>query len=84
VAARQPPNRQEPISLIQVGGRVAEGVVSGFGGSPALLLIVILNVVMILSAGYFLAEQDKLQAKVVVSLIEACFKTEVKPEGELQ
>jgi hypothetical protein len=84
VAARQPPpNRQEPISLVQVGGRVAEGVVSGFGGSPGLLLIVILNCVIFLVSGYFLAEQDKLQAKVVVSLIEACFKTEVKPEGEL-
>jgi len=67
--------QQPPQTIVQAGGRVAEGLVSSFTGAPTLLLIVILNITMIIMGGFFLLKQDELQAKnvaEVISLVRAC------------
>lgn len=64
-----------PQTLVQAGGRVAESLVGGFAGAPVLLLIVILNIVMILTAGYFFIRQEELRNSVqhdIVVLLQAC------------
>ena len=64
-----------PQTIVQAGGRVAELLVGGFAGAPTLLLIVILNIVMVLTAGYFAIQQEKLRHLVqrdMVILLQAC------------
>jgi hypothetical protein len=56
-------------------GRVADSLVGGFAGSPSLLLIVVLNVAMILTGGYYMIKQDAQRNAVVIEvigLVRAC------------
>jgi len=67
-----PPERP---MLTQATGRAADVLVGGFAGSPALLLIVVLNVAMILTGGYYMLQQDRLRNEVnsqVIGLMEKC------------
>jgi hypothetical protein len=69
------PSQPQPQTIIQAGGRVAENLVSGFQGSPQLLLIVTLNVAMILTGGYYMLQQDKQRNEVVkevITIVRAC------------
>lgn len=55
--------------------RVATGVISGFVGNPALLLIVILNVSMIVAAGYFLLRQEEIrhiERLELIGIVRSC------------
>ena len=64
-----------PQSMAQAGARVAEGLLFGFEGSPSLLLIVVLNVAMILTGGYYMLQQDQHRNEVVkevILLVKAC------------
>jgi len=70
-----PHSQPQPQTIIQAGGRVAENLVSGFQGSPQLLLIVTLNVAMILTGGYYMLRQDEQRnavVKDVIDLVRAC------------
>ena len=54
---------------------VASAVVGGFTGAPVLLLIVILNVVAMGVAGYFLVQQDahrQQNTKELLTLLSSC------------
>jgi hypothetical protein len=54
---------------------VTKSIVSGFQGAPSLLLIVVLNVAMILTGGYYMLQQDRLRNEVnsqVIGLLEKC------------
>ena len=65
----------QPQTLVQAGGRVAESLVSGFNGAPSLLLIVVLNVAMILTGGFYMlrqVEQRNEVVKQVIDLVRAC------------
>lgn len=46
---------EPPRGIVETTGQVAQGVVTGLVGTPALLAIVALNVVAICFAGWFLA-----------------------------
>lgn len=68
----------QPTTVVQATGRVAESVIGGFSGSPALLLIVLLNVAMIVAATYFLLEANKhdyQRAIEVTQLLRSCMDT---------
>ena len=67
----------QPHTLVQATGRVAESLVGSFTGSPALLLIVVLNVAMILTGGYYMLQQDEHRNKIVIEvigLVRACIQ----------
>jgi len=66
---------QQPQTIVQAGGRIAEGLIGGFQGAPTLLLILILNIVMIVVSGYYLLKQDEqrnLLGMELVGLIRSC------------
>lgn len=66
---------QPPAGVVQATGRVAEKIVNGFSSSPAMLLIVILNVALLGMAGYALVSIAKLSAEgrtQITSLLQAC------------
>jgi hypothetical protein len=61
--------------MIEATGKVAEKLVSGFTGAPALLLIVVLNVAMLGLGAWGLIAIAKLSAQgrtEVTSLLQAC------------
>lgn len=65
----------EPRSVIEASGRVAEKAVVGLSTSPGLLLIVILNITMVGMAGYALLRISELSAEgrtQIMSVLEAC------------
>jgi len=46
-------------SVVQASGEVANRVVSSLGAQPVLLVIILLNVIMCLSAGWYLLKQEE-------------------------
>lgn len=58
------------VGFVATSGRVAEQIVTGFGGAPSLLLIVILNITMIITGGYFLMRQDELRVGLIQKHLE--------------
>jgi hypothetical protein len=73
----------QPQTIAAAGGRVAESLIGGFVGAPVLLLIVILNIVMIVTAGYFFIRQEELRNSVqrdIVTLLQACI-LDTAPQG---
>jgi hypothetical protein len=66
-----------PRGIVETTGQVAQGVVTGLVGTPALLAIVALNVVAICFAGWFLARlADATTARTtqMMQLITDCMK----------
>jgi hypothetical protein len=66
-----------PRGIVETTGQVAQGVVTGLVGTPALLAIVALNVVAICFAGWFLARlADATAARTnqMMQLITDCMK----------
>jgi hypothetical protein len=61
--------------MIETTGKVAEKVVNGLSGSPGMLLVVVLNIIMIGTCGYALvkiAEMSSLGRTQIMSVLEAC------------
>lgn len=80
--------KDQPSTIVQAGGRVADNIVTGLSGTPALLLIVILNIAMILAAAYYLSKQEEYRAATisqVTRLLTICFgqlpEPNHRPEG---
>lgn len=48
------PPRHPPQSVVQASGQVAESIIGGFKGQPALLAIIVLNVLMMGGIFWFL------------------------------
>jgi len=74
-------DRSQPQSTVQVVGRVAEDVVGGFRGQPLLLGIVVLNVVGIVAALYFLnllAQNNSTHLKQLMEQTAAHFEAVMK------
>jgi hypothetical protein len=72
--------------MLETGGQVAQAVIGGFAGSPAMLLIVVLNVAMILAAAYFLARLEETRAASIQrigDLLDKCIGDTV-PTAALQ
>ena len=65
-----PESQQQPQTLVQAGGRVAEGIVTGLTGTPVLLLIVLLNIAMIVAAAHFLGKLEDTRAKNALQLTD--------------
>lgn len=64
-----------PQTLVQVGGRVAEGLVGSLGTQPVFLALVVLNMVFAGSAAWFLLKQDEYRfanQREMISLMRAC------------
>lgn len=61
------------MSVIEQGGKVATGAIDALAGSPALLVMVILNIGMIGAAAWYLNQRDVANAQIVNSIIERCF-----------
>jgi len=70
-----------PQTTVQVVGRVAEDVVSGFKGQPLMLAIVVLNVIGIIAALYFLnllAQNNSMHLKQLMEQTAQHFEAVVK------
>jgi hypothetical protein len=64
-----------PQTLTQAGSRVAEGLLFGFAGAPALLLILVIDCAAMFAAAYFLLRQEDyrhLERVEIVTLLQAC------------
>jgi len=76
--------RAPPQTIAQAGSRVAESLVGGFVGAPALLLILVIDCAAMFAAAYFLLRQEDyrhLERVEIVRLLQACI---VPPERVLQ
>lgn len=66
---------QPPQSVTHGATRVAEGLLFGFAGAPALLLILIIDCAAMFAAAYFLLRQEDyrhLERVEIVTLLQAC------------
>lgn len=66
-----------PRGIVETTGQVAQGVVTGLVGTPALLAIVALNMIAICFAGWFLARlADATTARTnqMMQLIQDCMR----------
>lgn len=73
------PPRPQPTSTVQVAGQAATDVIGGLKQSPALLAMVVLNVLAIGLAVWFLRGLQESQAKRVdhlLSLVEKCMSVQ--------
>jgi sorbitol-specific phosphotransferase system component IIC len=70
-------NAEPSRGIVETTGQVAQGVVTGLVGTPALLVIVVLNVIAIVGAGWFLSKvADNVAARTdrMMELIADCMK----------
>jgi len=61
--------------MIEATGKAVEKVVNGFTGSPAMLLVVILNIALISMTGYAMlrvTEQASQGRTQIMSVLETC------------
>jgi hypothetical protein len=61
--------------VIETTGKLAEKVVNGFAGSPALLFVAILNIVLIIGAGYAVISVAKMATEgrtQITNLLQTC------------
>jgi hypothetical protein len=68
---------EPPRGIVETTGQVAQGVVTGLVGTPALLAIVALNVVAICFAGWFLArlaDATASRTNQMMQLIQDCMR----------
>jgi hypothetical protein len=68
---------EPPRTVVEAGGKVASDVVTGLIGTPALLTIVVLNIVAMGIACWFLAKlADATQARtaLMMQMIADCMK----------
>lgn len=68
---------EPPRGIVETTGQVAQGVVTGLVGTPALLAIVALNVVAICFAGWFLArlaDATATRTNAMMQMISDCMK----------
>jgi len=74
-------DRPQPQTTVQAVGRVAEDVVTGFKGQPLLLAIVVLNVIGIVAALYFLnllAQNNSMHLRQLMEQTAQHFEAVVK------
>jgi len=68
---------EPPRGIVETTGQVAQGVVTGLVGTPALLAIVALNVVAICFAAWFLsklADATTARTNVMMQMIQDCMR----------
>ncbi len=73
--SHRPDARPEPQSTVQAAGRVAEGVVSGLSAQPMMLAIIVLNIVGILAALWFLNQIVTTAHDRHTQLLKYCLET---------
>jgi hypothetical protein len=79
-------HRPMPQSSVQAAGQVAEQVVSGLQQQPLMLAIVVLNIIGIASALWFLHELMNVTSVRTEKLIQACiphYGAPLQPRQEL-
>lgn len=72
--------------LIATSGKVAETLIGGLSATPTLLLIVILNIVAMIVAGWYLTSQETLRKQSfdqVLSIISVCVGDNVRRPVQL-
>lgn len=65
----------QPQNAVQASGKAFTDLIGGFQGAPTLLLIVILQLAMMIIAGWYLTEDNKVRGEVtkeLVILIRGC------------
>ena len=70
-------DHQQPQTVVQAGGRVAESIIGGFTNAPVLLLIVVLNIAFVLAAAYYMAKQEENRintANRITDLLRLCIR----------
>jgi hypothetical protein len=68
-------SNEPPRTIAEATGQVAQGVVTGLVGTPALLAIVTLNIVAICFAGWFLArlaDVASMRTEALMKMISDC------------
>ena len=73
---------QQPQTVVQAGGRVAESIIGGFTNAPVLLLIVVLNIAFVLAAAYYLAQVEAHRintANQITELLRLCIRGGTAP-----
>ena len=66
-----------PRSAIEATGQVATEVVGGLKGQPMMLALIVLNVLGISVAGWFLGKLVDIQHENMVNLLKICFPNKV-------
>jgi hypothetical protein len=61
---------EPPPGITQASARVVDNIVGGLVHTPTLLLIVVLNIAMIVAAGYYLARQEDHRVQTVQQVTE--------------
>lgn len=61
-----------PNTVVQAGGQVATGVVDALRTAPVLMVVVLLNILMIAGAAYFLVSVASLLHAEKMALIDRC------------
>lgn len=56
--------------IVAAGREVATGIVGSLSSTPSLLAIILLNVTMVVMAGFYLLKQEELRTGVVQQLME--------------
>lgn len=65
--------RQPPQNTVQAAGQVASDIVGGLKAQPVLLTLVVLNMIAIGFAAWFLGKLADIGKQNMHALIEACF-----------
>lgn len=61
------------MGIAEEAGKVATGVVQALTGTPALLVMVLLNIAMIGSAAWYLDRRESDVSKLIFVLADRCF-----------
>jgi hypothetical protein len=71
------PSEQPPAaSTIQIAGHAASDVINGLKGSPALLAIVVLNLLAIGAGAWFMVKVVDASQKNMTAILQSCFHKE--------
>ena len=76
-----PSHRPEPQSTVQAAGRVASDVVTGLSAQPLLLAVIVLNIVGIIAAVWFLGRMLEHSSTRHAQLMAYCLTGKI-PVGQ--
>jgi hypothetical protein len=62
-----------PVSSVQVAGHAAESVINGLKAQPALLAIVVLNLLAIVTGAWFMTKVVESSQKNMQAIMQSCF-----------
>lgn len=80
------PERVPPQSTVQAAGRVAEDVISGLKSQPTLLGLIVMNMLGILAAMWFLSElstAQKERSTQLFDMLKTCLQSRTSIEPNL-